>query len=117
MEHRREEMRAQHILDSQQLAQAEDGATVVLAGLVTVRQRPSTAKGTIFLLIEDEFGFMNVIVFPHMVKKYHDLVKYAPFLIVQGQFQREGPVMNVIAHRLAELEVTQSLAHQVHNFH
>lgn len=117
MEHRRKEMRAKHILDSQQLAHAKDGTSVVLAGLVTVRQRPSTANGTIFLLIEDEFGFMNVIVFPPLVKKYHDLVKYAPFLIVQGQFQREGPVMNVIAHRFAELKITQSLAHQVHNFH
>lgn len=86
-------MRAQHILDSQQLTTQKNRASVVVAGLVTVRQRPASAKGKIFLLLEDEFEFMNVLVSPTLADRHNDTVKYAPFFMVQGRFEREGAVI------------------------
>ena len=88
---------------------------IVVAGLVTVRQRPATAKGTIFLLLEDEWGFINVIVSPSLVEKFADVVKFAQFLVVEGFFEREGAVMNVVGRRFRPLDA-EVLKHTSHNF-
>lgn len=116
VQHLRDRLRKSGVTESQTLGKLPDGAPVVVAGLVTVRQRPPSAKGTIFLLLEDEFGFVNVIVSPRHVARYTEVVKYAPFVVVQGRLEREGPVMNVIGLRFRELRVTKGLAHEVHNF-
>ena len=86
-----------------------------VAGLVTVRQRPATAKGTIFLLLEDEWGFINVIVSPSLVEKYADVVKFSQFMVIEGLFEREGAVMNVVGRRFRTLDVAV-LRHTSHNF-
>src|SRR3954468_7009222 len=116
MEHLRPKLRDAGALDSRELEQLEGGESIVTAGLVTIRQQPQSAKGTVFLLMEDEFGFINVIVSKKLVEKYSDVVRFSTFVVVQGKFERDGGVRNVIGHRFSELEVKQ-LVHASRDFH
>ena len=116
MEHLREKLRAAGALDSRELEQLEGGEWIVTAGLVTIRQQPQSAKGTVFLLMEDEFGFINVIVSKKMVEKYSEVVKFSTFVAVQGKFERDGGVRNVIGRKFSELKVKQ-LVHASRDFH
>ncbi|MDQ2762858.1 MAG: error-prone DNA polymerase, partial [Pseudomonadota bacterium] len=115
MEHLRERLRGAGVGASCDLAGLRDGQRVVVAGLVTVRQRPESAKGTIFLLLEDEWGFINVIVSRTLVERYGDVVKFAPFMVVEGVFERDGGVMNVVGKRFGELDGGK-LVHGSHDF-
>jgi error-prone DNA polymerase len=116
MEHVRERLDRAGIVASRDMQDLRDGQRVVIAGLVTVRQRPESAKGTIFILLEDEWGFVNVIVSPGLVERYNDVVKYARFIVVEGRFERDGGVTNVVGRRFRELEVEQ-LVYGSHDFH
>jgi error-prone DNA polymerase len=116
MEHLREKLRAAGALDSRELEQLEGGERIVTAGLVTIRQQPQSAKGTVFLLMEDEFGFINVIVSKKMVDKYAEVVKFSTFVVVQGRFERDDGVRNVIGLKFSELEVKE-LVHASRDFH
>jgi error-prone DNA polymerase len=81
----------------------KDGSRVLLAGIVTVRQRPGTAKGTIFITIEDETGIANIIVWPSLVETYRNSIIGAALLIVEGNLQRsEEGVTHIVATRLAD---------------
>jgi error-prone DNA polymerase len=88
---------------------------VTVAGLVTVRQRPATAGGTIFLLLEDELGYMNIIVSKPLVEKNEEVVKRAPFVVVQGRVENDGASISVIGKRFKELAMG-SLTHHAHEF-
>jgi len=116
MEHVRERLNKAGVVGSRDMQGLRDGQRVVVAGLVSVRQRPGSAKGTIFILLEDEWGFVNVIVSPNLVERYNDIVKYARFIVVEGQFERDGGVTNVVGSRFKELEVGQ-LVYGSHDFH
>ncbi|MGA0059302.1 MAG: error-prone DNA polymerase [Planctomycetota bacterium] len=70
------------------------------AGLVICRQRPGTAKGTVFLTLEDESGFCNVVVWPDVYERHHVLVKAEPFLAVEGRVQRQDGVVHLVAKRI-----------------
>ena len=76
---------------------------MTVGGLVTIRQRPSTAGRTIFLLLEDEFGFINIVVPAKLVPANEDVVKQALFILVRGKLENDGSVMNVIGRRFKEL--------------
>jgi error-prone DNA polymerase len=65
-----------------------DGAAVEVAGLVVCRQRLGTAKGFVFLVLEDEFGLVNVIVRPDLYQRQRLLVRTEPFVVVRGELQR-----------------------------
>jgi error-prone DNA polymerase len=84
------------------------GRRVNVAGLVLVRQRPGTAKGVIFLTLEDETGIVNVVVWPKMFERHRRVVMTAQFLLVRGRIEREGLVIHVIADELVDL--TEKLA-------
>lgn len=73
------------------------------AGIVTGRQRPGTAKGVLFVTIEDETGYVNVIVWPDMVEKYRREVLGSSLLGVYGVWQQEGIVRHLVARRLVDL--------------
>lgn len=103
MEHVRDRLRAAGALDSAQLARRRRGE-VLVGGLVTIRQRPATANGTIFLLLEDEHGFINVIVPRQLVEPNAEVVKFAPFVLVRGRLEREGKVINVVGRDFLALE-------------
>ncbi len=82
---------------SDRFAQLPDRSTVRVAGLVTARQRPSTAKGYVFVLMEDEYGAINVILKPDIYNRHRSDVRLEPFLVVRGRLQKDGATMNVIA--------------------
>jgi error-prone DNA polymerase len=103
MQFRREKLRAAGFRSAVDLLTLRHGATVRVAGLVVARQQPSTAKGTIFLLLEDEFGWVNVIVNADLVDENREAVKHSPFLAVEGRLEHNGPVLNLVAKRFRAL--------------
>ncbi len=90
---------------SHQLPDLRQRATVRVAGLVTARQRPQTAKGYVFVLMEDEAGPINVIVKPDIYERDRSAVRLEPFLAVEGQLQKDGATLNVIARKVRALRV------------
>jgi error-prone DNA polymerase len=105
MERARERLNRGGAIDSKALRELKGGEQVIVGGLVTIRQRPQTANGTIFLLLEDEHGFINVVVPSWLVEPNREVVKFATFVLVQGRFERDGEVMNVIGRRFKELSM------------
>jgi error-prone DNA polymerase len=91
---------------SMQLEQMTDGADVQVAGLVVCRQRPATAKGFLFMSLEDEHGLANVIVKPWLYERTRLLLRTEPFLLVSGQLQCRDGTTNVVARRLSPLART-----------
>ena len=88
---------------SAQLRQTPDGHTVRTAGIVVLRQQPPTAKGTLFVSLEDEHGCTQVIVWRKLREAQRQLLLQARLLAVKGRWQREGEVCNLIAERLVDL--------------
>ncbi len=75
-----------------------------MAGLVIARQRPGTAKGTMFLLFEDEFGTVNLIVPRAVYERHRQLARAEPLLLARGRVERSEGVVNLLVRELAELE-------------
>ena len=113
----RDKLRRWGAIDSKGLEKVRSGERIIVGGLVTVRQRPETANGTIFLLLEDERGFINVIVPHQLVEANVEVIKNATFILVLGRFERDGQVMNVVGQKFATLEVAGELVHRSHDFH
>ncbi len=88
---------------SQQLRRIADGRRVRTAGIVTLRQQPPTAKGTVFVTLEDEHGVTQVIVWRDVREAQRQVLLGARLLAVEGRWQREGMVCNLIAERMADL--------------
>ncbi|MDI6857237.1 MAG: DNA polymerase III subunit alpha [Dehalococcoidia bacterium] len=104
------------VVPSRMLDSLPDGTPVEVAGLVVCRQRPGTAKGFVFLVLEDEFGLVNVIVKPDLYERERTLVRAQPFVIVRGELQRRDGTVNVIAERFGPLRADVVLAPEAHNF-
>jgi error-prone DNA polymerase len=99
MAHHRAAMQQAGVLSSRDLLRCYEGAVVWVAGQVTVVQSPPTAKGFMFVTLEDEFGMVNVVVAPDVVARYRRVWRRTPLLAVQGSVQRQGPVVNLLALR------------------
>ncbi len=112
----RERLRGEGVKDSRDLESVRNGSEVTVAGMVVVRQRPHTANGTIFLLLEDEHGFMNVVVSKNFVEPNEDVVKRAQFVLIRGRVEKQGAATNVVGRTFVELEAEQ-VAHQSRDFH
>ncbi|HEV8410430.1 MAG TPA: OB-fold nucleic acid binding domain-containing protein, partial [Gemmatimonadaceae bacterium] len=112
----RERLRGEGVKDSRDLERARNGSEVSVAGMVVVRQRPHTANGTIFLLLEDEHGFMNVVVSKNLVEPNEDVVKRAQFVLIRGRVEKQGIAINVVGREFFELEAEQ-VSHQSRDFH
>jgi len=97
---------------------ARDGDRVAIAGLVICRQRPGTAKGFVFLTLEDETGMINVVVTPKLFEKQALLISTTPLLLIRGVLQIEETVVNVRADyfRALQAEVGAEFARS-HDFH
>ncbi|PYP06489.1 MAG: error-prone DNA polymerase [Gemmatimonadetes bacterium] len=93
------------IVQSDTLPRLEHGAWVEVAGLVVARQRPETAKGFIFVLVEDEAGMVNVIVRPDVYERYRTAVRGEPLLWVRGKLAKDDGTVNVIAEEARGLKV------------
>jgi len=92
------------IVPSDKLATREHGATIEVAGLVVARQRPETAKGFVFVLLEDEAGMSNVIVRPDIYDRYRAAVRGEPFLLVHGTLAKDDGTVNVLAEKVEGLQ-------------
>ncbi|MBV7542676.1 error-prone DNA polymerase [Acidovorax sp. sic0104] len=88
---------------SEELRRVADGRIVRTAGIVTLRQQPETAKGTIFVSLEDEHGSTQVICWRHVKEAQREVLLGSRLMAVKGRWQREGDVCNLIAERLADL--------------
>ena len=116
MAYRREELRHRRILSAQELQQHHDGAYVRAAGCVIARQRPGTAKGFIFLSMEDETGITNVIIGPELYERERVLISRGKFLLVEGKLQNQDTVVHVRADRVLQLMLSEATV-QSHDFH
>jgi error-prone DNA polymerase len=102
-EHVRAHLDALGVLTAEALAGAEPDRRVLVAGVVTHRQRPATASGTVFVNLEDETGLVNVICSAGLWERYRSVARTAPALLVRGKLERADGVVNVIADRLEAL--------------
>jgi error-prone DNA polymerase len=116
MHYRRAELQAHNILSAHDLKRLPDGLNVQVAGCVIARQRPGTAKGFIFLSMEDETGISNVIVTPDLYERERLVVMRSKFLLVQGPLQNQDGVIHVMAHRLMPLP-DHAIELRSHDFH
>ncbi len=116
MSYRRAELRAQKVLTAEELRTHRDGEWVRAAGCIIARQRPGTAKGFVFLSMEDETGIANVIVTPQMYEQNQVTVTRARFLFVEGPLQNQDNVVHVKAARLTPLD-DRSVQVSSHDFH
>jgi error-prone DNA polymerase len=116
MSYRRAELRAQKVLTAEDLRTRRDGEWVRAAGCIIARQRPGTAKGFVFLSMEDETGIANIIVTPQMYEQNQVTVTRSRFLLVEGPLQNQDNVIHVKAARLTPLSDNAVEIHS-HDFH
>ena len=107
-EHVRDHLTSLGVLTAEQLRTAEVDRRVLVGGVVTHRQRPATAQGTIFVNLEDETGLINVICSAGLWARYRSVARTSPALLVRGTLERVEGVINVIADRLDPLPVATS---------
>jgi len=99
----REKLDLLHVTPTVALPTMKDGMFVKLCGMITVRQRPGTAKGVLFVTIEDETGFANLVVWGKMFEKYRREILQSRLLMVTGKLQIEGEVIHVIVQHCTNL--------------
>ncbi len=91
------------ILTVEAVGRAKDGAKVRTAGLVVARQRPETAMGVLFLLLEDETGMLNVVVRPHLFELRRAVIRQESMLAVEGRVQKKDGVLSLLAYEVRPL--------------
>jgi error-prone DNA polymerase len=104
------------VIASRMLESLDDGTAVEVAGLIVCRQRPGTAKGFVFLVVEDEFGLVNVIVKPDLYQRQRLTVRTEPFVVVRGKLQRRDGTVNLLAESFRTLQLGADVAPAAHNF-
>jgi len=95
--------RPPHCLTAGQLVLPPNGARIAVAGLVICRQRPGTARGVIFVTLEDETGVANVVVWANVFERYRRAVIAGRCLRVTGRLQRDGDVVHVVAEHVEDI--------------
>ncbi|WP_186118660.1 error-prone DNA polymerase, partial [Burkholderia gladioli] len=114
----RDRLRADRLLPARELAQLRNGQFARACGIVTVRQRPGTAKGVLFITLEDETGQTNVIVWPALLEKYRREALGASLLAVYGVWQTDGKVHHLVAKELRDRsDLLGALRVESHDFH
>jgi error-prone DNA polymerase len=116
MHYRRQELQSRNVLSAVELRCCRDGEYVKAAGCVIARQRPGTAKGFIFISMEDQTGIANVIVTPDLYERERLTVVRSKFLLVEGILQNQDGVIHVKATRLTAL-VDSAMELRSHDFH
>jgi error-prone DNA polymerase len=95
----RQALRLQSIWSCRELQHRREGENVRTAGLVIVRQRPPSAKGMVFITLEDETGLVNLIVRPRVYERHKAALRNAPVIVVEGQVQRAEHTISLLVHR------------------
>ena len=117
MAHYRDYMRSLGAMDAASVKRQRDGVVLTVAGCVITRQRPGTAKGFVFLSLEDETGVVNVIVQPPLFDLYRAACSTAPYLIIKGVLQNQSGVVSLKAGEINELQLAQVAIMRSHDFH
>ncbi|MDW8266462.1 MAG: error-prone DNA polymerase [Gemmataceae bacterium] len=99
----RPELEVLRVMPAVQLRHSPNRSRVRVAGLVLVRQRPGTAKGTLFITLEDETGIANLVVWPRIAQRFRRAIRQAAALLAEGTLERTGEVLHVIVSRLEDL--------------
>jgi len=84
------------------LRATKDGAYVAVAGVVLVRQRPGSAKGVVFMTIEDETGIANAVIWPKTLERFRKVVMGARLIVIHGRIQRHEDIIHVVSARLED---------------
>jgi error-prone DNA polymerase len=114
----RSRLQKRNIRTAEQVADARHGQIIRTAGIVTCRQRPATASGVIFVTLEDETGHINLIVWNDLADRQRRELIGSRLLAVQGEVQKQGRVVHVLARRLEDLSALLGrLATSSHDFH
>jgi error-prone DNA polymerase len=116
MKYHRASMKRQGILTASELNRLPDGTHVRVAGGVIARQRPGTAKGFVFLSLEDETGIANAIVTPGVFEEHRVTIVHQQFLLIEGQLQHQDNVVSVKVETVQALSVTRAETTS-HDFH
>jgi error-prone DNA polymerase len=104
---------------SGQLEQLRHGSRVRAGGLVVARQRPGTAGGVVFILLEDEHGVINLIVPPKVYERHRLMVRTEPLLLVEGKLERfakAGGAINVLVDRVGQISAPDRVLAQIKDF-
>jgi error-prone DNA polymerase len=104
---------------SRDLDMLTHGRRVTAGGLVVARQRPGTAKGVVFVLLEDEYGTINLIIPPHIYERHRLTVRTEPLMLVEGKLERfaaAGGAINVLVDRVASIAAPDQLLAEVKDF-
>ncbi|MCW0484617.1 error-prone DNA polymerase [Gaoshiqia sediminis] len=97
------------VLPTSELSKQKNGQDVKVCGLITVRQRPSTAKGVLFITIEDESGFANLVVWSKTFEQYRKVILQSRLLMVSGKLQIEGEVIHIVVNSCFNMNELMSL--------
>ncbi len=115
----RERLRGEGMVTSADLRSLRHGSRVVVAGIVVARQRPGTAKGIVFMLLEDEAGTINLVVPPAVYERDRTIVRSEPLVVAEGRLERHpagGGQINVVVARLRALDGAERPAAEVKDF-
>ncbi|MDB5628871.1 MAG: error-prone polymerase, DnaE-like protein [Tardiphaga sp.] len=104
----REDLTRRRIVNCAQAMAARDGKWLTTAGIVLVRQKPGSAKGVMFITIEDESGIANLVVWPSLYESQRPIILAASMIAVYGRVQREGDVVHLVANRLTDMSAELS---------
>jgi len=114
----RPRLRRMKLVTAAELMQISDGEHTRAAGIVTCRQRPGTAGGVVFVTLEDETGYVNVVVWEKIAKRQRRELLGARLMGVEGEVQREGDVIHLVARRLSDhTRLLGTLATASRDFH
>jgi error-prone DNA polymerase len=116
--HLRPALQRQGVLPASHLAGAPNHLVCMVGGMVITRQRPGTAKGFVFLTLEDETGLVNVIVRPDVYERYRRVIRTSGTLVIEGVLQKESGCIDLIARRIRPFDdrgLTDGV--RAHNFH
>jgi error-prone DNA polymerase len=108
IEHARGALTGRGAISVKALASVEHGARVLVGGVVTHRQRPSTAQGIVFVNLEDETGMLNVVCSPGLWARYRRVARASPALLVRGTLERVEGATNLVADRIEPLSLSSA---------
>jgi error-prone DNA polymerase len=101
----RERLAALGVVTAAGLHDVEHGTRVLVAGMVTHRQRPATASGVIFINLEDESGMVNVICSVGLWQRHRRVARGSPSLLIRGVVERDGGAISIVADRIAAVDL------------
>ena len=105
------------VLSSRDLERQRDGARVRAAGMVICRQRPGTASGVVFMTLEDELGFANLVLYARVFEHLSDIATTSALVIAEGIVQREGRVVHLVVQNLRPMALEREVPAMSRDFH